>query len=146
MVESTKSSLAALVWRRLFTFIIETRAHRDRALERYQLTRNDSRALFTLDEREGRTMRSLAKAWACDPSNATWVVDRLERAGYAERRAQAGDRRVKLVALTRQGARTKAALERELYQPPEELLALGRVDLQRLAAATERLSARPQRG
>jgi DNA-binding MarR family transcriptional regulator len=134
-----KADLARDVWRHLFDFIIRTRAHRDRALEQYGLTPNDSRALFSLDDREGRTMRALADEWTCDPSNATWIVDRLERLGYAERQADPSDRRVKRVVLTRTGAKTKAALSQQLYEPPEELLALERTDLERLLEAAAKL-------
>jgi DNA-binding MarR family transcriptional regulator len=140
MSRPDKVELAARVWRRLFDFIIETRSHRDKALEKHGLTPNDSRALFTLDRKVGRTMQSLAKAWACDPSNATWVVDRLERAGLAERKVHLADRRVKLVVLTPTGARVRAQLEKELYEPPDELLALGRDELEQLAATVEILA------
>jgi DNA-binding MarR family transcriptional regulator len=30
-------------------------------------------------------MRVLAQEWGCDPSNATWLVDRLEALGLARR-------------------------------------------------------------
>src|SRR5262249_40049220 len=130
----SKATLATKVWRRLFDFIITTRAQRTKALARFGLTPNDSRALFTLDGK-GMTMQSLAKEWECDPSNATFIVDRLEERRLAERRPLEGDRRVKLVALTPEGLRTRAALTRELYRPPRELLALERRDLEVLLEA-----------
>ncbi|MFT3840284.1 MAG: MarR family transcriptional regulator [Myxococcaceae bacterium] len=133
-----KAALAEQVWRKLFDFIIRTRAHRDRALEKHGLTPNDSRALFTLRE-QGRPMRELAEEWVCDPSNATWIVDRLERAGLAERLNDPQDRRVKRVALTKLGVKTVQQLNRELYQPPEELMALDKAELERLLEAVERL-------
>jgi DNA-binding MarR family transcriptional regulator len=133
-----KTALAAEVWRRLFDFIISTSAQRGEVLARHGLTPNDSRALFALVS-NGRTMQSLAKEWACDPSNATFIVDRLEERGLAERRALDGDRRVKLVALTPRGEKTRAALRRELYRPPPELLALDRADLEALLTAAAKL-------
>jgi DNA-binding MarR family transcriptional regulator len=137
----SKTALAKEVWRRLFDFIVETASHRNLVLGRYDLTPNDSRALFTLDAAEGRTMSSLAEAWGCDASNATWVVDRLEKKGLVERRALQGDRRVKLVALTRKGVETKAALARDLYEPPRELLELSAKDLEALSRAAAKLRA-----
>jgi DNA-binding MarR family transcriptional regulator len=77
-------------------------------------------------------MGALAEAWGCDPSNATWIVDRLEALGLAERRAAPSDRRVKLVALTERGNRTKSELLDEFYQPPSQLSALDRADLEKL--------------
>ncbi|MBX5484667.1 MAG: MarR family transcriptional regulator [Myxococcaceae bacterium] len=140
-----KATLAAEVWQRLFDFIIETRRHREQVLSRYELTPNDSRALFTLDATEGRTMRSLAELWGCDASNATWIVDRLEKRGLAERRAHPGDRRVKLVALTPAGVKTRAELMEEMYRPPPELLELERSELEALSNATRKLG-RPKGG
>jgi DNA-binding MarR family transcriptional regulator len=133
------AELAAAVWRQLFDFIVDTSAHRTRVLERYGLTPNDSRALFTLDADAGRTMGSLSEQWGCDASNATWIVDRLEAKGLAERRPQAGDRRVKLVALTPLGVRTRSDLSTEMHRPPDELLALDASDLEALRVATARL-------
>lgn len=136
---SGKSKLAADIWKALFDFIIATSAQRVKVLGRHGLTPNDSRALHSLDTR-GKTMQSLAREWVCDPSNATWVVDRLEKRGLAERRHLPGDRRVRLVALTRVGRATRDALRREMYRPPPELLRLERADLEVLLAAVSRLS------
>jgi DNA-binding MarR family transcriptional regulator len=136
----SKEHLAAEVWRGLFDFFLATRSQRDKVLERFGLTPNDARALYSLDARQGKTMRSLAEAWGCDPSNATFMVDRLERRGLAERRPHPGDRRVKRVVLTSVGAKTKVALASEMYRPPPELLALERSDLEALRAAIARLS------
>src|SRR5215472_12598552 len=98
-----KHQIAAEAWRLLFDFVILTGPQRNRVLGQLGLTPNDARALGTLRPGEQRSMRSLAEAWACDASNATWMVDRLEQAGLAERRPRAGDRRVKLVSLTPAG-------------------------------------------
>ncbi len=52
-------------------------------------------------------MGELARMLACDNSNVTGIIDRLEERGLVERRAAKRDRRVKLVALTREGKRLK---------------------------------------
>ena len=85
-------------------------------------------------------MRSLADEWRCDASNATWIVDRLERAGLAVRRSEPNDRRVKLVLLTPKGARMRREVMEAFYSPPPELLALNAADL----TALERLLVRLQ--
>lgn len=141
--KQSNHELAADVWRHLFDFIILTRAHRDRALEQYGLTPNDSRALFSLDA-DGRPIGELASEWVCDPSNATWIVDRLETAGLAERRPDPADRRVKRVALTRRGVKTKEQLRAQLYDPPDELVALDRDALEQLLAAARKLVGRDE--
>jgi DNA-binding MarR family transcriptional regulator len=125
-----KSALAAEAWKRLFTFFMKTRSQRDRLLAQLRLTPNDVRALTELDGASGRTMRSLAEEWGCDASNATWIVDRLEKRGLVERRAKPGDRRVKLVVLSAAGVKARKQLLDGLFEPPPELLALPRATLE----------------
>jgi DNA-binding MarR family transcriptional regulator len=88
-------------------------------------------------------MRALADAWGTDASNATWVIDRLEQRGLAERRAAPHDRRVKLVVLTPKGAKTKSSLLRAFYEPPEQFLAMDPQDLRTLAKLLEQLEPHP---
>ena len=56
-----------------------------------------------LEPDEPLPMSALAGALQCDNSNVTGIVDRLEAAGLAERRAAERDRRVKTVVLTPHG-------------------------------------------
>src|SRR5919202_5374806 len=137
-----KAALARRVWSRMFDFLMVTAPQRARSLGRRGLTPNDSRALASLDLETGRTMRSLAEEWECDASNATWIVDRLERLHLAERRTVPHDRRVKLVVLTAKGAKVKAELLEEFHTPPAELLALDRADLEAIERALEKLGRR----
>ena len=88
-------------------------------------------------------MGELAAVLACDASNATWLVDRLEERGLVERRPYPGDRRVKAVVLTEEGAKLRALLTERLATPPEDLVALDREDLEALHAALERLPHHP---
>lgn len=136
---SKHRALAADVWRRLFDFFISTYGQRQHALAQLDLTPNDSRALHTLDPRVGRTMRSLAAEWACDASNATWIVNRLETRGLAVRREKPGDRRVRLVVLTPAGVKTRERLLAAMYEPPPELLELPDAALHALKSAAEAL-------
>ena len=84
-------------------------------------------------------MRQLADAWSCDASNATWIIDRLETRGLAERRTKPGDRRVKLVVLTPAGERTARGLKEAMYHPAPELRELPLNVLEELLAALEKL-------
>ena len=135
----TKEALAAEVWRRIFDFILSTHDQRDRVLERFGLTPGDSKALVHLQPDAGQSMGSLAAAWSCDASNATWMVDRLEERALVERRPVPGDRRVKAVVLTAKGLEMKAALLEALYEPPDSLLAIPTADLEALRNALEKL-------
>ncbi|MEV5828815.1 MarR family transcriptional regulator [Spirillospora sp. NPDC052242] len=56
------------------------------------------------------TMRDLADRMSCEPSNATFIVDRLERLGLVERRPHPTDRRAKILALTPRGTDVRARL------------------------------------
>lgn len=113
-------------------------------LQRLGLTPGHMKALLVLDPGEPRPMSSLAQLFACDASTVTWIVDRLEERGLVERRGLATDRRVKTVALTPLGVRTKAELEKRLYEPPAELLALDRGVLEALHDVLTRLASAPE--
>jgi DNA-binding MarR family transcriptional regulator len=128
-----KHELATTAWTRLFDFFIGTRWRRDQLLARLGLTPNDAKALHTLDLSAGKRMRELAEEWGTDASNATWVIDRLEDKGLAARVSLESDRRVTLVRLTHRGAKVRAEMLKKFYEPPPELLALSRAELQSLA-------------
>jgi DNA-binding MarR family transcriptional regulator len=139
---SAKENAAATAWRHIFDYIIATAAERVAVLDRLGLTPAESRSLTSLDPKAGRSMRSLADEWRCDPSNATWLVDRLERQGLARRIAKDGDRRVKAVVLTAKGRRIRSELLASQYTPPRDLMALPQRDLEALSAAASKLPAR----
>lgn len=136
---SNKVVLATDAWRRIFDFVIATAGHRNRVLAHLGLTPNDARAISSLDQTAGRTMRSLASEWEIDASTATWIVDRLEGKALAERRAHPTDRRVTLVVLTPAGAQTKSDLIAGTYAPPPELLDMNHEDLTALRDAAAKL-------
>ncbi len=141
-VSAAKQDAAAKAWRYIFDYIVATAPERVAVLDRLGLTPAESRALHSLDPQAGRSMRSLADEWMCDPSNATWLVDRLEHRGLARRIAQVGDRRVKSVVLTAKGKRIRSELIASQYTPPRDLVALPQRDLEALGAAASKLPAR----
>ncbi|MFC5392455.1 MarR family winged helix-turn-helix transcriptional regulator [Bosea vestrisii] len=123
---------AAEAWRLMFGFLMRSAPERLLAQQERGLTPNDARALSSLLAGD-KPMGALAKEWACDPSTATWLVDRLERAGLAERVASAADRRVKLVRATEKGRATMQELTAAYHRPPAELTRLAQGDLTELA-------------
>jgi len=133
------TELAADTWRLMFDFFISTNPQRSDSLQRRGLTPNDSRILNSLDT-AGRPIGELARQFNSDPSNTTWVVDRLEQAGYVERRPSPTDRRVKLVALTPLGLETQTALLAEFREPPSGLSALSSNELETLHRIFSKLS------
>ena len=139
MAAEARESIAAEVWRPIFDLIVSSAPERDAFIRRLGLSAVESRALASLVPGRGRPMRVLAREWGRDPSNATWVVDRLERQGLAARETVAADRRVKSVVLTPKGARLRARLVKAFYKPPPELAALSRRDLESLRIASAKL-------
>src|SRR4051794_959509 len=83
-------------------------------------------ALQALDEPV--PMSSVASVLRCDRSAVTWITDRLEERGYVERRADPGDRRVKLLALTEEGRRVREEIRARLAVPPDALAHLPKTE------------------
>ena len=131
--------LTAEVWRRLLGFVMKHHQENFHVLGELGLTPGDMKALFALDRHEPRPMRALAAGWACDASNVTWMVDRLEERGLVERRTSTADRRVKTVVLTAEGEATKATLIERFQRPPDEFRDLSRRDLEGLRALLAQL-------
>lgn len=89
----------------------------------HQLTGAQARVLALLNVRP-MPMRQIAQRLKCEPSNVTGIIDRLEAHGLAERRADPGDRRVKLAAATPAGHDTAERLRDSLDFAREPLAAL----------------------
>ena len=119
---------------RLLTAVLMVRKEEFPALAAsFGLNPGAMHALLQLDPDEPQSMSSLAGAWKCDASNVTWLVDRLEEHGLAERRAHPGDRRIRAVGLTRKGAKIRSQVEARLYEAPKNLRALSARDLDTMA-------------
>lgn len=127
-----KKAVAADVWRLMLECSMAQFGRASGILHALGLTPGHTKLLMHLDEGDGHAMGSLAQSFRCDASTMTWLVDRLEERGMVERRMLATDRRVKAVALTPLGVKTKAELVERLYEPPDQLMALDRAALEEL--------------
>jgi DNA-binding MarR family transcriptional regulator len=87
-------------------------------------------ALKMLDE--PRPMSALAGALACDSSNVTGIVDRLESRGLVERQPSPTDRRVKLLVLTGEGRRVRQQIGARMTLPPPPIAELSAKDQREL--------------
>lgn len=124
-------ALASEAWEAMLQFFFAT--GRPRMLElwrEFDLMPPQQMVLGLLDE--PRPMGELAQHMHCDNSNITGIVDRLSERGLVERRAAEGDRRIKLVALTKAGADLRDELARRRAEPPAELVELPAGDLEQL--------------
>ncbi|MEU4498322.1 MarR family transcriptional regulator [Streptomyces sp. NBC_00210] len=75
--------------------------------------------------RQPMPMRTLADLLACDASNVTGIVDRLEAHELVRREADPADRRIKMVMLTEEGERTVRLIRAELMSMLSGLEELG---------------------
>ena len=84
-------------------------------------------------------MKRLAQALACDASNVTGLVDRLESRGLVRRQPSEEDRRVKVLVLTTTGTRVRAVLLRRLTSAPPALDRLSAAERRALVRLLARL-------
>jgi len=84
-------------------------------------------------------MRRLAEALACDASNVTGLVDRMESRGLVCRRPSSEDRRIKVLELTPAGTRLRATVFERMTKPPETLGRLSTEEQRALVRLLKRL-------
>ncbi|MFD0883520.1 MarR family winged helix-turn-helix transcriptional regulator [Streptosporangium algeriense] len=82
--------------------------HVRRVAEELGITASQVIALRELSE--PITARELASRMSCEPSNATFVLDRLEQQGLIQREPHPTDRRAKQIVLTASGQRCRAGV------------------------------------
>src|SRR3954469_1245078 len=85
-----------------------------------------------------RKMSELAQSLFCDNSNVTGIVDRLEERGLVRRTASEGDRRVKLLVLTKEGERLRVEITRRMAEPPAPIASLAEKDQRALRDILQR--------
>jgi DNA-binding MarR family transcriptional regulator len=117
-------------WPLLARLFFAQRANLPPLAAELQLSPAQCHVLHLLEPERPVPMGQLAETLACDASNVTGLVDRLESRGLVHRRPAAADRRVRVLVLTPTGARLRALLLDRMTAPP---------------AALERLSLREQR-
>jgi len=78
-------------------------------------------------------------------SNVTGLVDRMEEAGWVQRTAESGDRRVKLIGLTARGRKLVERAEEAYFQSIDRLMdGIPRAELERMESILELLRSRTQ--
>ena len=97
MIKTTDSTFAYLMQ----DVTRQLRKHFDRRATKFELTRAQWRALKTIRRSEGLSQTELADFLDMEPIPVGRVIDRLEKTGYIERRADPVDRRRWCLHLTR---------------------------------------------
>ena len=129
---------AEAAWK-LFLKLFDAERPRFMALYRESgLTPPQLMTLRRVGQEGAMPMRNVAQWLACDASNVTGIVDRLEERGFLRRRPSADDRRVTMLELTDEGSSVTRRLEEQMSKPPEALTALSRKDQRELRAILER--------
>jgi DNA-binding MarR family transcriptional regulator len=108
-------------WQLLVQFFFAQRAHLPPVAAKLQLSPAQCHVLHLMEPGRPIPMGQLAQTLACDASNVTGLVDRLESRGLLRRGPSGGDRRVKVLHLTATGARLRALLVDRMTTPPASL-------------------------
>jgi DNA-binding MarR family transcriptional regulator len=109
----------------------------DRALKPLGITRSQWWVLAFLSRRDGMTQTALASDLDLTKVAVGGLLDRMETAGFVERRADHQDGRARRVFLTRAGAKTVSAIRESVEAV--ELEILSRIPEEALEQAAETL-------
>src|SRR4029077_658579 len=96
-------------WPLLVQFLFVHRAHLPPVAAELELSPAQCHVLHLIEPGRPMPMGQLAQTLACDASNVTGLVDRLESRGLVRRRPSASDRRGKVLDFTPPGARPRPA-------------------------------------
>lgn len=94
----------------------------DRRVRRIGLTRAQWLVLTRLYRRPGASQSELAEMMEVEKASAGRMIDRLEAKGWVTRQAQAGDRRVNRIYLTREAERVHKRMWRIAEATVEDAL------------------------
>lgn len=125
---STHATPAGEAWALMHELMMSMKGRFFAIAGEFELSPPQVMALRSLDPARPMPMSELAGVMACDNSNVTGIVDRLEARGLVERRAAEHDRRVKMLAVTETGAELRELLLARMYAAPEALAALSPED------------------
>lgn len=116
------------------------RRHFDRRAIRLGLTRAQWRALKTIARKEGMSQAELAEQLEMEPIPVGRVIDRLQQAGFVERRADPTDRRRWCLHLAARAHQVVGDMDAIALQLRAEALAgISRADVALLVDVLERI-------
>jgi DNA-binding MarR family transcriptional regulator len=130
---------ACEAWQLLVRFALVQRANLPAVAATLELSPAQCHLLHVIEPDRPMPMGQLAGALACDASNVTGLIDRLESRGLVHRRPSAGDRRVKVLSLTPVGVRVRADLVSRMTSPPPALGRLSQTQQRALVKILRRL-------
>ena len=134
-----KSPHACEAWQLLIQLFFTQRANLPPLAAELQLSPAQCHVLHLIEPGRPIPMGQLAETLACDASNVTGLVDRLESRGLVRRHPSAEDRRVKVLELTPTGARLRTELLDRMTTPPATLKRLSAAEQRSLVRILSRL-------
>jgi MarR family transcriptional regulator, organic hydroperoxide resistance regulator len=126
-------------WQLLVRFFFAQRAHMPTLTADLELSPAQCHVLHLIEPGQAVPMGHLADRLACDASNVTGLVDRLESRGLIRRRPSDRDRRIKVLQLTPAGLRVRDMLVERMSTPPPILDRLSPRERQDLVRILSRL-------
>jgi len=122
------SNDAREAWSLLFRLYVSQRGRVPRVAAEFELSPMQAHVLRLLEPGTPLPMRTLARKLCCDASNVTGIVDRLEERGLVRRDAAPGDRRIKMLVVTEDGANVRRRIVKRLSEAPEPINSLSPSD------------------
>src|SRR6476646_3466232 len=101
---------ACEAWKLLMTLFFTQRGDLPTLAAEFELSPAQCHVLHLIEPDRPIPMGRIAESLACDASNVTGLVDRLESRGLVRRQASSEDRRVKVLVLTPAGVRLRGAI------------------------------------
>ena len=126
-------------WQLLVKFFFTQRADLPTVASEFELSPAQCHVLHLIEPDRLIPMGRLAEALACDASNVTGLVDRLESRGLVRRQPSPEDRRVKALELTPAGARLRSKVLERMAKPPDSLGRLSADEQRALVKILKRL-------
>lgn len=108
-------------WQLLVQFFFTQRTHLPLLAAELELSPAQCHVLHLIEPGQPIPMGRLAETLACDASNVTGLVNRLESRGLVCRRPSPTDGRVRVLDLTPKGSRLRALLLGRMATPPATL-------------------------
>jgi DNA-binding MarR family transcriptional regulator len=125
---SRMSNDASEAWSLLFRLFVSQRGRVPSVAAEFELSPMQAHVLRLLEPGAPLPMRTLARKLCCDASNVTGIVDRLEERGLVRRDAAPGDRRIKMLVVTEDGASVRRRIVKRLSEAPEPISKLSPAD------------------
>jgi DNA-binding MarR family transcriptional regulator len=129
-----KLSTADETWRLLLECYLAQRPRVPAVAHQYNLSPVQVHVLSLLEPGSPQPMHAIAEKLACDASNVTGIIDRMEQRDLVQRVDNPDDGRVKMLSLTKRGRTTRENVLADLYRAPERVAALSKTEHQQLQA------------